>query len=706
LNVSRKSRKKVKKFSDASQRSAVAAADRRRLPLRRKVLFAGITTVLVFAVVESTLWLLNVQPAYVAEDPYAGFSRHIPHFVESDVDGRTVLEVSASKDEVLNPQQFAAAKEDGVFRIICVGGSTTYGRPFFDATSFPGWLRALLPEVAPESRWEVINAGGISYASYRVLGVMEELAACEPDLFVVYTGQNEFLERRTYDGWTMSNAVAGPLSLIYRTRTATVVRGVLDAAGLRGGGQSGPLLGEETEAIPIDAVGPDSYQRDEQLSREVAAHFRSTLNSMCGVAEAAGARILFVVPASNLADFAPFRSEHRAGLSEARQQQWARHEQAARSLFADGDADAALQQLELAENIDDRHAGLWYLKGQILTELQQYAAARLAFEKARDEDVCPLRAVQPLVDIVRAMQQQPGVTVVDFEKLVKQNSEHGLPGDAMFHDHVHPTIAGNQLLAAAIIDELNDLEILSAAADWRDQTLSRVTQQVLASLDRAELGRQLRLLSFMMGWLNQPDAARTQADLSLEYSGRTAAALLDLAAGLQANDAPGLALEYLREAASIAPDSADVHFQFGVASLDADDTEQGLQELQKAVRLDPRHAEARERLGIALAMQGELKPAEEHLKVAVVLRPDAAMARSNLGLVVAKQQRFEEALRHYNASLALDNRISSTHYNAGLACEELGLLEDARLHYQATIQLADGHAAAEERLRELYEKHR
>ena len=27
---------------------------------------------------------------------------------------------------------------------------------------------------------------------------MEELAAFEPDAFVVYTGQNEFLEQRTY----------------------------------------------------------------------------------------------------------------------------------------------------------------------------------------------------------------------------------------------------------------------------------------------------------------------------------------------------------------------------------------------------------------------------------------------------------------------------------------------------------------------------
>ena len=81
-----------------------------------------------------------------------------------------------------------------------MGGSTTYGRPFDDATSFCGWLRELLPVADPSRQWELINAGGISYASYRVAALMEELADYQPDVFIVYSGQNEFLERRTYSG--------------------------------------------------------------------------------------------------------------------------------------------------------------------------------------------------------------------------------------------------------------------------------------------------------------------------------------------------------------------------------------------------------------------------------------------------------------------------------------------------------------------------
>ena len=37
------------------------------------------------------------------------------------------------------------------------------------------------------------RSGGVSYASYRVAALMEELVRYEPDLFVIYSGHNEFL---------------------------------------------------------------------------------------------------------------------------------------------------------------------------------------------------------------------------------------------------------------------------------------------------------------------------------------------------------------------------------------------------------------------------------------------------------------------------------------------------------------------------------
>ncbi len=129
---------------------------------------------------------------------------------------------------------FRGTSRQAHFRIVCLGGSATYGRPFFDHTSFAGWLRAFLPKADPSRKWEVINAGAISYASYRVKGLMAELARFEPDLFIVYMGHNEFLERRT-----MPRAFSKHLSLLRNAaglasglRIATVIQSGLELVGI------------------------------------------------------------------------------------------------------------------------------------------------------------------------------------------------------------------------------------------------------------------------------------------------------------------------------------------------------------------------------------------------------------------------------------------------------------------------------------------
>ena len=40
---------------------------------------------------------------------------------------------------------FRTRQPSGTVRIFCMGGSTTYGHPYDDKTSFCGWLRAMLP---------------------------------------------------------------------------------------------------------------------------------------------------------------------------------------------------------------------------------------------------------------------------------------------------------------------------------------------------------------------------------------------------------------------------------------------------------------------------------------------------------------------------------------------------------------------------------
>lgn len=105
----------------------------------------------------------------------------------------------------------------------------------------------------------MINVGAISYASYRAAGLMDKLTQYDPDLFIVYTGHNEFLERRTYDTLAdRPSLVTDVLALASRTRTSSLVREAIDLTGIRSTRPSTgtSVLGEDVQAIPVNVVGP------------------------------------------------------------------------------------------------------------------------------------------------------------------------------------------------------------------------------------------------------------------------------------------------------------------------------------------------------------------------------------------------------------------------------------------------------------------
>ena len=214
-----------------------------------------------FLVVEGILWIAGVKPLYGRSDQYVGFSDYSPLFEEKRTqNGENVFATANNKMNWFNYQQFPVRKAKGVTRVFCLGGSTTYGRPYDDKTSFSGWLREFLPAVDPGRQWEVINAGGISYASYRVVNLMEKLVRYEPDVFIIYTGHNEFLEKRTYDRVLKTpEFVRNITSLASRLRLYSLFSDLIYG--------KKDVLSTEVDAILDNSFGPEDYHRDDADAR-------------------------------------------------------------------------------------------------------------------------------------------------------------------------------------------------------------------------------------------------------------------------------------------------------------------------------------------------------------------------------------------------------------------------------------------------------
>src|SRR5215471_11729212 len=116
---------------------------------------------------ELTLRALGIGKPTNFNDPFVGFSDVHPLFVLNEETGR--YEIPKSRQTHFQPESFAAKKKADEFRIFVLGGSTVQGRPWSIESSFTTWLELHLNAADPSRHYEVVNCGGVSYATYRLI---------------------------------------------------------------------------------------------------------------------------------------------------------------------------------------------------------------------------------------------------------------------------------------------------------------------------------------------------------------------------------------------------------------------------------------------------------------------------------------------------------------------------------------------------------
>ncbi len=651
----------------ARRKTRRARQERPSISSRKKYLFAAAVLVGFFVLLELGLALGGVEPLIVQRDPYVGFASSIPLFVEDEAaDGELIT--APNKHRWFNRQRFAKHKPSDTYRIFTLGGSTTYGRPYYDPVSFSGWLREILPVADPSRKWEVINAGGISYASYRVAVVMEELVDYDPDLFVIYTGHNEFLERRTYqDSIETPRALTEAAGLLSRTRVFAagdqLVRRIQGKPPVVE--DQRPVLESEVDTILGNSVGPSEYHRDDEARGQTLEHFRFNLQRMIDLAESAGAEVLLVTPASNLKDSPPFKSEPRPGLPVDDQRSVVGLFEKALQAISTESWEEAVSSFDEVVALDDRYAAAHYHRARALYELGRYPAAKQAYERALEEDICPLRAISEIRQIVTEAAAENSVKVVDFHTLIEEQAVHGIPGSEEFLDHVHPTITAHRSLAVALLAALGEMDIASPDANWNEDALARVSEKVEGHLDEKAHGIALRNLARLSSWLGRFDEASRTLAKAMELLGEDAETMDLMGQTAAARNESEQAISLYRRAVEIDPDYAYAHLHLGTELFDQGLQDEALVQLRRALDLDPNSAETHTELGIALAGAGQREQAMTHYRRALELRPRYAVAHNNLGAELGAKQETEEAIRHLQEAVEINPDYADARINLG-----------------------------------------
>ncbi|WP_166819877.1 tetratricopeptide repeat protein [Thalassoroseus pseudoceratinae] len=461
--------------------SSPPAPNRYRLWIFR-LLTVGLA-LMVFLIAEFACRLFGLGHPSLGPDPFAGFHEVRPLFILDEA--KHEYRIPESRYNFFAPESFAQSKPSRAKRIFCLGGSTVQGRPYSTPTSFPTFLEMALDEVDQSNDWTVVNCGGISYASYRLVPILEEVLNYDPDFIILCTGHNEFLEDRSYQHLRDASPVLKrALRVSSKSRLFNVINRWVhtDASGL--------VMSAETDPMLDYKNGLAAYYRDDQWRTNVVAHFEFNVRRLIGTAEVAGVPIILVIPPSNLYDCPPFKSEVASGLDPEAHAAWRELlRQAQETMRADPQGAIAIFKDAIA--IDGRHAATWYELAKCYQTLGLQAQAEEAFVTARDEDTCPLRMLSVMEDALRRVADECDVPVVDLS--VQMRDGHSLV------DHVHPDFDAHQKIAKQLAEVLAEHDWCQLDSGWNER-VDQCFRSHMDSLEDFYFLKGQRTLDALQGW--------------------------------------------------------------------------------------------------------------------------------------------------------------------------------------------------------------
>ena len=345
---------------------------------------------------------------------------------------------------IKTPQAYAipADKPKGTYRIFVLGESAAMGDPD-PAYAFSRYLEVMLRERYPGMKFEVVNTGSVAINSHVLLPIAEGLAKQKPDLFIIYSGNNE---------------VVGPYgpgtALTSSSMSLAVIRSSIFVHSTRIGQLLTQVGEQKKEWRGMEMFLDKQVRASSPLMKYSYANFARNLHDTVLAARASGARVIVSTIATNLRDCAPFASLHREGLSGDALQAWTQLVQQGADFEDAHSYDQALQRYRAAWDIDHEYAELEFRIARVEWMKGAYSAAKVHFVLARDLDTLRFRADSRINDINRSVASSSGAELVDVDEIFSRQTANGVTGSELVYEHVHMTPLGNYTLARAMFRQI------------------------------------------------------------------------------------------------------------------------------------------------------------------------------------------------------------------------------------------------------------
>lgn len=663
-----------------------------------------------------------------------------------------------SKDLSRRPMpEIVAAKPDETIRIFILGGSAAQGVPE-PSFGFGRILETMLRNRYPDQKFEVFNAAVTAINSNVVLEIAKDCADHQPDLFVVYMGNNEVV------------GPYGPGTVFQKwTPSLRLIRANLWVKSMK--------MGQFLENIVHSVYSPEEKYKqwrgmemfadkpitaDDPRMETMYNNFRQNLEDICNIGRQTGTPIILSTVAVNLKDCPPFASQHRDDISEDDLKKWESFYQAGVKMEKVGQWSEALEQYESAARLDDRFAEQQYRIGRCLVAEDRIEEARENFSMARNLDVLRFRADTNINRIIREVAEEHktyGVYSVDAENMLASGDSYAgtIPGEELFFEHVHFKFYGNYLLARTALNRVETaLPQLAVSRKQNPDLTAEECKKALALTPGDEHSLLVEMISMMSTALftNQLDHEKRISDIKervnlLEELSSTPEvfheARMDYEALLKKipddwtvhhrygnllyvggeyelaynhlniarNKYPWLYMVHLhmgdvenkrgRESEAIAhyrkslemyPDHVYAHVKLAVLLSSQGNVEEAVTHYRSTLELDPYHEIARLNLANRLVDLGYIDEGVKHFQKILEIYPENFLAYYGLGYVMSRNGRAEESLLYYRKALEIEPHYESARINLGSGLIKQGEIEEAVTHFRYALKDNPGNVAA------------
>ena len=369
--------------------------------------------------------------------------------------GRSWMECARTPGEPLFTAPTAKTKP----RVVVLGGSSVRD-PFKSDPNdnFPEHLQARLPEA------EVLNLGKAGMSMAGVAYIASQIAPLQADLVVIYEGHNDYSQTvftgpiRGVHLWTLPVIRVLSESWVYRWLsqdlksvgaaghrvTSTPPAAAPEICRASGQGPAAMLATEDAGAITRRDAVTERFRND--LREAVRAAAGSAAGSATAAGKvAAGARSGAASPTAGLpvivstllrnfdnppmAEVAPAGSPCEAALACLSNASLTDHETLA----------------TYSATMCGEGALTWWHRAHAAFDRGDIAAATDAFHRSLALDPAPLRAPWEADQVVRDVASDEGATLLDLEAIVGP-----LPPGKLFHDTLHPSTEGAEVIATAL----------------------------------------------------------------------------------------------------------------------------------------------------------------------------------------------------------------------------------------------------------------